>query len=108
MEYKCPNCGCERVYAIPKGARQGVYCADCNKWICWTTFRKMKEIHANLDSDDLNDDVSLRKITKKNKITKMSCEKCGCLLYNSNYPKVEGQFDLVNAIYCPKCGRKLI
>ena len=34
----------------------------------------------------------------------MNCEKCGCLLYDSTSPKVEGQFDLVNAIYCPKCG----
>ena len=107
-EYKCPECGCERVYSIPKGLGHGVYCAECNTWICWTIYKKMKEIYKQIDNDSLNDDVSIRKTKTRNGITKMNCEKCGCLLYDSTSPKVEGQFDLVNAIYCPKCGRKLI
>ena len=107
-EYKCPKCGCEKVYAKPQGRRMGVYCADCNTWIRFTTYKKMKDIYNNLDEENLNDEVSVRRIKKLGNVTRMYCSKCQCLLYNSNYSKIEGQFDLVNANFCPRCGRKLI
>ncbi len=108
MEYKCSKCGCDKVYAKPEGRRMGVYCADCDNWIAWTTYSKMCEIYKTLDEASLNDRISPRKIFKKNGVTKMLCSKCNCLLYNSCVPKQKGQFDLVNAKYCPKCGRELI
>lgn len=108
LEYKCSKCGCEKVYAKPQGRRMGVYCSDCNSWICWTTYKKMTEIYKNIDEESLNDKVAIRKIFKRSGVTRMTCSKCQCLLYNSNYPKVVGQFDLVDAKFCPKCGRELI
>jgi hypothetical protein len=108
INYKCPKCGCEKVYAKPNGRRMGVYCSDCNAWICWTTYKKMNDIYKNLDVENLNDKIAIRKILKRSGVTKMTCSKCQCLLYNSCFPKIEGQFDLVNANFCPRCGRKLI
>ena len=108
MNYKCKNCGCEKVYAKPQGRRMGVYCAECNSWIAWTTYTKMKEIYKQIGSDDLNDHVSMRHIQKYGGATTMKCSKCDCLLYNSCEPRVRCQFDLVNAKYCPNCGRELI
>lgn len=108
IEYKCVKCGCTKVYAIPNGRRMGVYCADCNEWICWTTYRNMCEIYKNIDEESLNDSVSIRRIFKRSGVTTMKCSKCNCLLYNSGTPRVRGQFDLVNAKFCPNCGRKLI
>lgn len=106
--YKCPDCGSKKVYSKPQGRRMGVYCADCNRWIAWTTYHGMTEIYKEIESQDLNDKVAMRKMYKRSGTLRMTCSKCGCLLYNSNYPKVEGQFDLVNALYCPRCGRQLI
>lgn len=110
MEYTCKKCGCKKVYAKPSGRRMGVYCSECNEWITWTTYANMQSIYKEISEDptSLNDSVSPRRIKKYGGSTKMSCSKCGCLLFNSIFPKVKGQFDLVNASYCPNCGRTLI
>lgn len=108
MNYKCQECGCEKVYAKPSGRRMGVYCSNCNSWICWTTYSKMTELYKKIEEQDLNDNVAIRKIFKRSGVTRMNCSKCGCLLYNSCYSSPEGQFDLVNAKFCPNCGRELI
>lgn len=85
-----------------------VYCSDCNEFISFTTYKKMVELYKLIEEKDLNDDVALRRIYKRSGITRMNCSKCDCLLYSSLQSKILGQFDLVNASYCPKCGRKLI
>jgi len=108
MEFKCTNCGSTKVYAKPQGRRMGVYCAECNSWIAWTTYSKMKDIYKQIESEDLPDNVAMRNIFKRSGVTTMKCSKCDCLLFNSCQPKVKGQFDLVNANYCPNCGRELI
>lgn len=108
IEYECKKCGCKNVYAIPNGRRMGVYCADCNEWICWTTYKNMVEIYKNIDESKLNDSVAMRRIYKRSGLTTMRCSKCNCLLYNSSNTGIKGQFNLVNAKYCPNCGRKLI
>lgn len=110
--FQCKKCGSEKIYAKPQGRTMAIYCAECQAYIAQTTYRRMREIYDALEEDDLNDNLSLRKIRKRivlgKKITTMRCSKCGCLLYSSVFPKVEGQFDLVNASYCPQCGRELI
>jgi len=108
MEYICRQCGCKKAYALPKNNRFGVYCAECNAWITWTTYNGMRELMGELDENDLNDNLSPRYIKKYGQIITMKCKKCGCLLYDSSHPKSDGQFNLVNASYCPNCGRKLI
>ena len=106
--YECQKCGCTDVYAKPSGRRIGLYCNDCNTWICWTTYAKMRDIYKTKDESELNDKVALKKIFKRSGITTMRCSKCDCLLYNSCKPKAQGQFNLVNAKFCPKCGRELL
>ena len=108
MEYICPECGHNKVYVKPNGRRMGVYCADCNTWITWCTYKIAQSIYEEMKSQPLNDKVALRKIAKRTGITTMRCSKCDCLLYNSSFPKVLGQFDLVNARFCPTCGRELL
>lgn len=108
MEFKCPKCENTKVYAKPQGRRMGVYCSNCSSWIAWTTYSNMKKIYKQIKLEDLPDNIAMRDIFKRNKITTMKCSKCSCLLYNSCQPKAKGQFDLVNANYCPNCGRELI
>jgi len=86
----------------------GVYCLDCGAWIAWAKYSEMIEIYKNISDDELNDRLAKRKIYKRSGITNMKCSKCHCLLYDSRYPKTIGQFNLVDAKYCPRCGRELI
>lgn len=108
MEYVCKNCGGTKVYALPKNNRMGVYCSKCNAWITWTTYEGMKEILRNIKEEDLNENVAMRKIKKYNRIITVKCGNCDCLLHDSSHPKSDGQFDLLNAVYCPNCGKMLI
>ncbi len=108
LNYKCEKCDCEKVYTKPSGRRIGVYCSKCDGLICWTTYSKMCELYKSKEKVELSDSVALKKIFKRNKITTMRCSKCDCLLYNSCYPNVQGQFNLVEAKFCPLCGRELI
>lgn len=106
-KYKC-KCGCEDTYVKPSSRRIGVYCHDCDSWIDWIKYQKAIELYKNQDISSLGDMVAIRKIFRKSGITTMRCSECGCLLYNSCKPKIEGQFDLVNAKFCPKCGREFV
>lgn len=108
MEYKCKNCNGNKVYAKPQGRRMGVYCAECNSWIAWTSYHNMKEIYKQIAEEDLNEKIAIRNLSKYGGVITMKCSKCNCLLYDSSQPRAEGQFDLVNAKYCPNCGRELI
>jgi predicted RNA-binding Zn-ribbon protein involved in translation (DUF1610 family) len=108
MIYTCPKCGHDKVYAKPQGRRMGVYCAKCNSWVCWTTYKKALAIYQAIKVEDLNDNITMRKFSRPGGVVTMSCAKCGALLHNAAFPKVLGQFDLVNAKYCPVCGREII
>ncbi len=110
IDYVCEKCGSHKVYAKPSGRGMGVYCAECNAWICRTTYERMLELYKEIQKDpnNLNDNISLRRIKRRNGVITMRCSKCDTLLFNSMYKGVNGQFDLVNAKYCPNCGRELI
>ena len=86
----------------------GVYCADCNSWICWTTFDKMRKIQGKVDESTLNDHMAIRKFKVRNGTKMILCSKCGCLLYNSKEPPPQSQFNLLAAKFCPNCGRELL
>ena len=36
----------------------------------------------------------------------LRCPICKSLLYDSYFPKPQGQYNLINAKYCPECGVK--
>lgn len=54
----------------------------------------------------LKENESTRFIRRYRNVSNMTCRLCGCLLYRSDAKKPEGQFDLINAKYCPQCGKK--
>lgn len=108
MDYICPNCGSKQVYVKPNYRRYDIRCSECDTLITSTTYSRAKEIYDNLKNADLPDDLALKKIRKKNGVTRISCSKCGCMLFCDLYKKVEGQYDLTLAKYCPRCGRKFI
>ena len=111
IKYVCPKCGCTNVYPKPNETRRkiGVYCAECKSWINWVNFQTAQEIYENLEQRIRdNDKIAIKKITQRDGTTIVRCSKCKCLFYNSLMPRVTGQFDLINAKFCPECGRELL
>lgn len=101
------NCNHTNYYAKPSGRRIGVYCTDCNTWICWTTYSKMCELYEHKENELIDDSTAYKRISKsKNRVITMQCSKCDCPLYDSSKPRIQYRFDLVNANFCPKCGRR--
>ena len=86
----------------------GIYCAQCHEWIARTTYKNMLEHYNRMEKEGVADTVALRKIRKRSGTTTMRCGSCGCLLYSSLFPRVQGQFNLLHAEYCPECGKKLL
>lgn len=108
MEYECKKCGCTKVFAKPAGRSMGVYCQDCGAWIANITYTKMKDLYNKISKEDLGENAALRNIKKRNSVITMKCTNCGCLLFNSLFPHPQGQFNLLNAGFCPSCGKRLI
>ena len=107
-DFVCPNCGSKRVYPVPKANRIMVRCADCDSFVAFTNYSVIQEMYKNLKNEDLPENVAFKKVYRRNGVTNMKCSKCKCPLYDSRYPRPQGQFDLSEAYYCPRCGRKLI
>lgn len=105
----CKNCKSNKYYAKPSGRKIGLYCADCNTWISWITYSDICKIYEDKENELLDDNVAFKRISKsKKRVTTMQCSQCGCPLYDSSKPRVQYRFNLVNAKFCPKCGRQFI
>ena len=53
-------------------------------------------------------DAAYKRIGRTGKDTFIRCSECNCQLYHSAAPKPVGQFDLIDAKFCPKCGKKFV
>ena len=102
------KCGSKEYYSSAEGIMMKIYCATCNAFICNTTYKQHMKIYRTLDETKLSDEMARKRIFERSGILQFHCGKCNCLLYSSWQPKILGQFDLANAKYCPRCGRKLI
>ena len=47
VEEKCRRCGCSDTYLAEKGRHIGVYCANCNSWIKWTSKNNYESFKQN-------------------------------------------------------------
>ncbi|MGN0394922.1 MAG: hypothetical protein ACI4EF_06130 [Coprococcus sp.] len=105
----CTQCQSNEYYAKPSGKRIGIYCANCDGWIRWIKYSDYLKIYADKLNEPMKDNEALKKIYKSpRRIVTMHCSECGCPLYDSSKPPVKFRFNLVNAKFCPKCGRKFI
>lgn len=108
MIFECKKCGQTDVFVKQVGKQTGLYCSNCSAWIKWLTKEEIKNVFKYIKEQSDDENVSPRAFVKKNGITIIKCSECGCQLYNSNAPKPLGQFDLIEAKFCPQCGKKLI
>lgn len=109
IKYICKKCNSENVEIKQAGKLTGAYCKDCKAWIKWLDSKEIKAIYQQIrELTGTNGKAFRTFIKRKGNITIIKCSNCGCQLYNSNAPEPVGQFNLVNAIYCPKCGTELV
>lgn len=109
-DYECKKCGSKKVYAKPiSGGRYGAFCDDCGERITYIKYNELAEINKQYrESCGEKDNVAFKSFRKYDTSVRMTCSNCGCLLYNSAFPKIKGQFNLVDAKFCPYCGKELI
>lgn len=104
--FTCPECGCKEIIIRQAGSeRTGVYCRDCFKWLAWVNSADIRKIRAQTQFTENQAPKTFRKM--KGRMI-MRCGNCKTLLYDSSKPKPEGQFNLIDAKYCPYCGKELV
>lgn len=105
-DFKCPKCDSRNVIIKQVGARIGAYCKSCYAWITWVDSADIARIRKRTKYDEKTQ--ALRKFIRAKGKTIIKCGSCQTLLYNSSKPVPEGQFNLMDANYCPYCGKELL
>ena len=109
MKHSCNKCKSKNIYVKQANTRTGLYCADCGAWIQWLTYRETMRAYEYMKNNDmLPDDVAYKRCGRFGNSTIVKCSNCGCQLFHSTAPKPIGQFDLIDADFCPSCGRKFV
>lgn len=109
LNEKCRKCDGDNLQVLQVGEHTGLYCRDCGAWVRWLkTGREVRDAYSRYISLDEVRGKAIKKVFKSGRTTLIRCEKCNCLLYSSNVNKPVGQFDLIDASFCPKCGREFV
>lgn len=108
IEYVCRKCNSKNITIKQAGKQTGIYCKDCGAWIQWLTQKQIREVYKKIkEENDGNGKVFRHFVRRDDGTTIVKCSGCNCQLYNSMAPEPIGQFNLLNAKYCPKCGAEL-
>lgn len=105
---ECKKCQSDKVIIKQAGKMTGAYCQDCGAWIKWLNDKELKQFYKKLREETNSNGKAFRAFTKIRGMTIIKCSNCKCQLFHSDAPEPVGQFNLLNAKYCPKCGAELI
>lgn len=108
MELNCKKCECNKVVIKQIGKKTGAYCQKCGAWIKWLDSKEIKKIYLKIKEENGGNGKAFRTFTKVRGMTIIKCSNCKCQLYHSDAPEPVGQFNLLNANFCPKCGSELV
>lgn len=104
----CKKCESNNYEIKQSKTKTGAFCKDCGAWIKWVKSEEINNYYKTELSKPENKDKVKRSILNRNGITRILCDRCKCQLYNSNAPEPIGQFNLLNAKFCPQCGAELL
>lgn len=110
MDFICKKCGSKMPSIKQVNQHTGLYCRDCGAWQKWVNKRtEVSEIQAYISEHiEANDNRAERNFYKRNGTTTIKCSNCNCLLHTSGMQIPQGQFNLLEAKFCPQCGAELI
>jgi DNA-directed RNA polymerase subunit RPC12/RpoP len=108
FRYICKKCSSERLTLYRDGNLIGLRCLQCGSWVTWTSRAMIEKDYKYIKQFPENDNIQMVVFTTKlgHKIAK--CGNCRCTLYELGAPRPIYQFNLVDALYCPACGKQLI
>ena len=109
IKTECEKCGSNKLKVLQSNKKTGLYCSKCGALIQWLT--RAIDIRDAYNLLINNNDIrgkAIKRVIKYGGTTTIRCEKCGCLLFTSNVEVPCGQFDLIDAKYCPKCGVEFV
>ena len=105
-DYQCRKCGSTNITVKVRGTNTGIYCADCGAWIEYISFDLMREYYKDFNRIESTRAFKRCKRYNGNKI--ITCSNCNTQLYHSAEPMPIGQFNLLDAKYCPVCGLEFL
>ena len=109
MQWECHKCGSEKLLVRQREHRTGIYCRECGAWIQWIDYRDAMRVYDTLKKKGIIPENAVYKRVGKFKGNMVvRCSECKCQLYHSGAPAPIGQFDLIDASYCPKCGKEFL
>ena len=108
IEYICPKCGSKQLDVKQEKDKTALYCKECNKRIKWLAQKEVSSVNAQMKRENVSIGKAFKSYAKFKGATIIRCPICKCQLYNSAAPEPQGQFDLVGAKYCPKCGVEFV
>lgn len=82
---------------------------ECKSLVRWLNSKiEVRDAYEQLIDKESIVGRAIKKIIKYGRTTTIRCEKCNCLLYSSNADPPAGQFDLIDASFCPNCGAEFV
>lgn len=108
MNFECKKCRSKNLTIKSVTGRNALYCKDCNTFLQWLDYDSVMFMHEYLQDQEGNELKAYKRMIKKENATVLKCSECNTQLYNSSCPKPQGQYDLINARFCPVCGREFI
>lgn len=105
----CEKCGSKNLKVKQSNTKTGLYCSDCGALVQW--LKRKVDIREAYNILLNNNDVrgkAIKKVVKYGRTTTIRCEKCNCLLFTSSVGVPYGQFDLIDAKFCPNCGVEFV
>ena len=108
-KFVCERCGSKALKVLHVNSRTGLYCMECKSLVRWLNSKiEVRDAYEQLIDKESIVGRAIKKIIKYGRTTTIRCEKCNCLLYSSNADPPAGQFDLIDASFCPNCGAEFV
>lgn len=108
MDFECKKCGSEYIGVKTIEGKAKIYCKDCGAFIKNIDYKELNAVFRYMKRYGYDDGKTFKNISNRNGYSLLRCANCGCQLYRTGAPRPVGQFDLLDAKFCPQCGREFV
>lgn len=108
-KFRCPRCFSHDITLGRTKSQTWVYCDECGTRIAKISGpTELYYIYKKIREKPEFQDYAIKAMRKYGDNINIRCDVCKCLLYSSQSPQPEGQFNLIDANYCPVCGSEFL